>query len=420
MQEMRFWECPECRRLVSYLQRKCDCGHAANGSEPQYKTCPNCGCVLPTSRTVCDCGEVLIQRRHLADRICKHFIRPVYETVDDAPMKFYKFTAHFSCIIGIFLNFFTALKASILIGTLDPAIKWLGIVDALYVWIGLFLLCAATINLNQMEWLGVRFYLCFDGYQILYNACFIGYSCYLGLYNSDTLAKPIASVLVLSVYMYACAIYFGKRRLLFTPYPTINGKAPKTPKMAAHPIFTPQPEPAPIVCTYQSDFEIKEPPAPSVAAETQTETPVAKKHAGKPLKWPVVALAVLLAVSIAGNVYQAVDATNNQREVSELQSELEKQKRAVTTLRTGKDQLAKQVQSLKDEIAELEDYNDFATEYAIAGLFMYDSIGFIVQGSRYYHRYDCPVFQDADSYWAHNIEYCAGQGYSRHSACWED
>ena len=230
------------------------------------------------------------------------------------------------------------------------------------------------------------------------------------------------------IFYNICKSQFEKRDLLDIEC----GEDPKQPEMFAtqeQPIHVetptknaaaPQPEPAPVVCTYQSDFEIKEPPAPSVAAEAQTETPVAKKHAGKPLKWSVVALAVLLAVSIAGNIYQAVDATNNQREVSELQSELEKQKRAVTTLRTGKDQLAKQVQSLKDEIAELEDYNDFATEYAIAGLFMYDSIGFIVSGSRYYHRYDCPVFQDADSYWAHNIEYCAGQGYSRHSACWED
>lgn len=248
-------------------------------------------------------------------------------------------------------------------------------------------------------------------------------------HSMANIAVNFSPALVWGLIFYnICKSQFRKRNLLDIEY----SEDPKQPEAyAAHgqpdsvetqreETAEPQPEPTPVVCVYQSDFKIKEPPAPSVAAETQAEPPVAKKHAGKPLKWSVVALAVLLAVSIAGNIYQAVDATNNQREVSELQSELEKQKQAVTTLRTGKDQLAKQVQSLKDEIAELEDYNDFATEYAIAGLFMYDSIGFIVQGSRYYHRYDCPVFQDADSYWAHNIEYCAGQGYSRHSACWED
>lgn len=45
-------------------------------------------------------------------------------------------------------------------------------------------------------------------------------------------------------------------------------------------------------------------------------------------------------------------------------------------------------------------------------------IGFIVDGSPYYHNYWCDTFQNADEYWAHNIEYCAYIGYSPCPYCW--
>lgn len=143
-----------------------------------------------------------------------------------------------------------------------------------------------------------------------------------------------------------------------------------------------------------------------------------RRHVGARIV--VLVLSVLCAVSIVGNIYQVKRDQEKSQEITTLQREVRSLEGTVNTMRASRDFLSNQVQDLKDEIAELEDYNDFATEYAIAGLFMYDSIGFIVPGSRYCHRYDCPVFQDADSYWAHNIEYCAGQGYSKHAACWED
>lgn len=59
MNELHYWECPECRRINPYLQRKCGCGHVADGGELKYKTCTACGCLLPASRLFCDCGKFL-------------------------------------------------------------------------------------------------------------------------------------------------------------------------------------------------------------------------------------------------------------------------------------------------------------------------------------------------------------------------
>lgn len=125
----------------------------------------------------------------------------------------------------------------------------------------------------------------------------------------------------------------------------------------------------------------------------------------------VIALAILCAVSIAGNIYQAV---SNREAVSELQDEIEEQKQAITTLRTGKDQLAKQVADLKAENKEI--FNEYFDEHMTLNY----SIGYIVYGSDYYHNYHCPVFEAAERYTAHNVEYCEYLGYGKCPVCLGD
>ena len=64
----RFRECPDCHRIVPYLQRKCDCGYVFSGGEREYKTCVACGSLIPASRLFCDCGKFLpIQRDTLTE-----------------------------------------------------------------------------------------------------------------------------------------------------------------------------------------------------------------------------------------------------------------------------------------------------------------------------------------------------------------
>lgn len=59
----RFHECPDCHRIVPYLQRKCDCGYVFSGGEREYKTCVACGSLIPASRLFCDCGKFLPMQR---------------------------------------------------------------------------------------------------------------------------------------------------------------------------------------------------------------------------------------------------------------------------------------------------------------------------------------------------------------------
>lgn len=59
----RFHECPDCHRIMPYLQRKCDCGYVFSGGEREYKTCVACGSLIPASRLFCDCGKFLPMQR---------------------------------------------------------------------------------------------------------------------------------------------------------------------------------------------------------------------------------------------------------------------------------------------------------------------------------------------------------------------
>lgn len=83
----------------------------------------------------------------------------------------------------------------------------------------------------------------------------------------------------------------------------------------------------------------------------------------------------------------------------------------VSALSTEKTQLQEKVNDLEARNGDLSGYLHDAT-------FLYNNIGFIVEGSNRYHNYDCPVFQGADEYWAHNIEYCEYLGYSKCGNCW--
>ena len=83
----------------------------------------------------------------------------------------------------------------------------------------------------------------------------------------------------------------------------------------------------------------------------------------------------------------------------------------VSTLSTEKTQLQEKVNDLEARNEDLSGYLHDAT-------FLYNNIGFIVEGSNRYHNYDCPVFQGADEYWAHTIEYCEYLGYSKCGNCW--
>lgn len=309
-----------------------------------------------------------------------HFIRPCYLRESETPLKFYKLIR--VCLpIGAVLNFFLAIQATVAISTAAEAAKPYFIIDAIYMWLGIVLLLGAAAGLNRMEWSGVRFYSALFGWQIVYNAFLAILGAHWGLFDFEYFGRPIMEAVFLSVWLYFCLIYFGKRRLLFSPgafdTPEEPDVAPNSEAFSAQ--ATPaSPDPVP-----------SEPELPAVIPEKKV-----KRNSPRTLS---IVLAVALALSLAGNVWQSL-AWNAEKK--EFDSELKGKDQEISNLKSANI-------SLKSEISDLDTYRADT----------YYTTGYIVSGSDYYHRYDCPVFKEANTYQSHNTKFCEWLGYSACPVC---
>lgn len=137
----------------------------------------------------------------------------------------------------------------------------------------------------------------------------------------------------------------------------------------------------------------------------ETEQP---KPGKRPPVVPLCIAAALLVVCACILGYRVSVLTAARDDLAAENAELHSR---VSTLSTEKTQLQEKVNDLEARNEDLSGYLHDAT-------FLYNNIGFIVEGSNRYHNYDCPVFQGADEYWAHNIEYCEYLGYSKCGNCW--
>lgn len=341
-----------------------------------------------------------------------HFIRPCYLRESETPLKFYKLIR--ACLpIGAILNFFRAIQATVAISTAAEAAKPYFIIDAIYMWLGIVLLLGAAAGLNRMEWSGVRFYSALFGWQIVYNAFLAILGAHWGLFDFEYFGRPIMEAVFLSVWLYFCLIYFGKRRLLFSPG-AFNDPPEWTPSPDGEPAFHDQSARNSIT---PPKVEPEPPSEPEITAESNPpavipEKPV-KKAAPRAL---VIGLVVALALSLAGNVWQGISWANNSAESAEkirvLNNKLTQKEEAIKEYRT-------KVGDLNTELARVKAQKEGLYDHLDAALFLYNNIGFIVNGSSYYHNYECPVFQAASEYWAHNIEYCQSIGYRACPVCWD-
>lgn len=322
-----------------------------------------------------------------------HFIRPCYLRESETPLKFYKLIR--VCLpIGAILNFFRAIQATVAISTAAEAAKPYFIIDAIYIWLGIVLLLGAAAGLNRMEWSGVRFYSALFGWQIVYNAFLAILGAHWGLFDFEYFGRPIMEAVFLSVWLYFCLIYFGKRRLLFSPG-AFNDPPEWTPSPDGEPAFHDQSARNSIT---PPKVEPEPPSEPEITAESNPpavipEKPV-KKAAPRAL---VIGLVVALALSLAGNVWQSL-AWNAEKK--EFDSELKGKDQEISNLKSANI-------SLKSEISDLETYRADT----------YYTTGYIVSGSNYYHRYDCPVFKAANTYQSHNTKFCEWLGYSACPVC---
>ena len=167
------------------------------------------------------------------------------------------------------------------------------------------------------------------------------------------------------------------------------------------------------------DFMEPKPPVPNVEPQ-QTETVTQPEHPARPTRWAMLCgiLAVICAVSLAGNGLQAYWNVSQQKtyqaEQSTLEKELSEQKKLVSDLQDVRSGLMKENNELSKKNKDIFD------KYFDEHMFLNYSIGFIVKGSSYYHKYDCAIYKAEDKYWAHNIEYCEYLGYSPCPVCLGD
>lgn len=340
------------------------------------------------------------KRLKVVESIRDHFIRPCYLHESETPLKFYKLIARIGLPLGFILNLFRAMQATTAIGTATEAAKPYFIIDAVYMWVGIILVLGSVIGLNKMEWYGVKCYASLFSWSIAFNAFLAIYSASLGLYEFEYFGRSIFAIVYLSVWLYFCMVYFGKRRLLFSPGAF---DTPEEPDVELNPeAFSAQATPA------SPDPVLSGTELPAVIPENKV-----KKAAPRAL---VIGLVVALTLSLAGNVWQGISWANNSAESAEeirvLNNKITQKEEAIEEYRT-------KVGDLNTELARVKIQKEGLSDHLGAALFLYNNIGFIVNGSSYYHNYECPVFQAASEYWAHNIEYCQSIGYGACPVCWD-
>lgn len=209
-----------------------------------------------------------------------------------------------------------------------------------------------------------------------------------------------------SIFYWWNRSYFDKKRRSSVPFPD-----PKHEEAAStNPV---QPEPTPVLQEAPPEPAVELPPA------VVEQPPAVPKKPEKPKCKPrvlTIIFCIALALSLAGNVWQGVswasDSAESAEEIRVLNKKLTQKEEAIKEYRT-------KVGDLNTELARVKTQKEGLYDHLDAAFFLYNNIGFIVSGSSYYHNYECPVFQAASEYWAHNIEYCQSIGYGACPVCWD-
>lgn len=205
-----------------------------------------------------------------------------------------------------------------------------------------------------------------------------------------------------SIFYWWNRSYFDKKRRSSVPF-----SDPKHEEAAStNPV---QPEPTPVLQEAPPELAVELPPA------VVEQPPAVPKKPEKPKRKPrvlTIIFCIALALSLAGNVWQGVSLASDSAESAE---EIRVLNKRITQLNSSIASYRDNVGELKSQIKDLESRNTYFNEYMVLNY----RIGFIVDGSAYYHRYSCPVYRAADEYTAHNIEYCRYLGYGACPVCWD-
>ncbi len=153
------------------------------------------------------------------------------------------------------------------------------------------------------------------------------------------------------------------------------------------------------------------------APSTKSPSAPRPKRARSKLLMPVCVLAVLLLLSLGGNVYQYLHGSALTARISELDAALSEANNDVSDLENELKTSQQERNSYKNKLNDLESDSE---ENQMAATFLRTSIAFVLDdGTNLYHSYVCPYVQEHSSYtyWAYNIEAAKWNGYRACPQC---
>lgn len=328
-------------------------------------------------------------------------IKPEYYSWGAAPMRFY----HVHCklvllacvfsIISCFSNISSVVSALNEYGYSVPGVLILIYVSIVSL-LSVVLLVISANGLQRQQWFGVR---AWYAAMLFPAASSVIYGC-LGFSQWPEVCGSVLGILIVFFPIY---VYYQKRRPLF---------AVSKPRTKAKPeqeqLVNPEPR-QPDIFTEDGQTIMPEFAAPPI------ERPVEKKVLPtRPILALLVVVSVVCVASIAGNIVQWV---NRQTENAELQKNVSSLKKQIEVLEKSRSDLSKTVDSLTDDV---DTYRDRINDLEMPADVLLTKIGFVYEDSGYCHTYDCPLYpyEDYDTFWAHNVEYCEYIGYPRCPRCW--
>ena len=155
--------------------------------------------------------------------------------------------------------------------------------------------------------------------------------------------------------------------------------------------------------------------APVAQEQEQTGAELSKKRKRSTLEVGLMIVCGVLIFSVAILGYYVHEFRTLSITAIEYNDDLLRENKA---LEAKNEELQLNTEDLQSRVSELEESNYDLSGYMSDAFFLYNKIGFIVRNSNRYHSYECPIFQEADEYWAHNVEYCEYLGYAKCGNCW--
>ena len=328
-----------------------------------------------------------------------------YTIWEQTPLKWHKFVTYFSLPISILLTLLVMYRNYIWWPGSITMLDWIDI----YIYVASLALAVIAFvgNLPKVRrWYGPSCLIA--GYWL--NAAVALFLVFFYLYwqtpaymVSQQVGRCIASVI------FGCTniVYYGKRTLLFRKrevlVPLEKKKVSIPEKMESS---------VALLANLQAEVERER-----MRASGPAELPVTDDKAGKGWKLAVLAVVCVMGILCGAAIGYAISNSRLaalQTEKTRLENDYTALQGLYNGMKSSRDNAQENVRELKSQLSDLETRIEETEGHSN---FLMNHIGFVVDGSPYYHTYECIMFRTADEYWAHNIEYCEYIGYTECPVC---